>query len=141
MSNEVIDFEVIGDTPEIEVQAKVEFIGTAKPVVFTACWQREAPAVAQQVLTDILEKEQDLEGAALINYQAEMIAERLVAVKGFPIAGGRKKIDAGLGESYEYGLDGLLDKVLELRPYHTGLYRSMFNSLAERDMFEAKRKN
>ena len=141
MSNELLDFEIIGDTPEIEIQAKVEFIGKTKPVVFTACWQREEPAVAQQVLTEILEKEQDLEGAALINYQAEMISERLVAVKGFPVAGGRKKIDAGTGDDYEYGLEGLLDKVLSLRAYHTSLYRSMFNSLAERDMFEAKRKN
>ena len=141
MSNLAIDFEIQGDTPEIEIQCKVEFIGTVKPVTFTAVWKRESPAVAQQVLTEILEKEQDLEGAALINYQAEMIAERLMAVKAFPTAGGRKKIDAGVADEYEYGLEELLDKVLELRPYHTGLYRSMFNSLAERDMFEAKRKN
>ena len=134
-----IDFEIQGDTPEIEVAVKVEFMGQAKPVTFTAAWVRESPAVAQQVLTDILEKEQDLEGAALIGYQAEMIAERLVAVKGFPVDKSRKKIDAG--EGFEYDLGSLLDKILDLRPYHVALYRSMFNSLAERDMFEAKRKN
>ena len=134
-----LDFEIIGDTPEIDIQVKVEFIGTVKPLVFTAVWRREEPAQAQQILADVLEKESELEGGSLINYQAEMIGERLVAVKGFPVAGGRKKIDAG--PDFEYSLDDVLDKVLSLGPYHSALYRSMFNSLAERDMFEAKRKN
>lgn len=138
MTDTAIDFEVIGDTPEIDIAVKVEFMGKQKPVTFTATWQREEPAVAQQVLTEILEREQDSDGADMINYQAQIIAERLVAIKGFPTVG-RKKIDAG--DEFEYDIESLLEKLLTLRPYHLALWRSLFNSLAERDMFEAKRKN
>lgn len=135
-----IDFEIVGDVPLIESELTVKFYDNRfkKPIKFTTGFTREKPADAQQVLADILAKEQELEGSALSDYQEEQIRERLICVKGFPTSSG-KKIDAG--PDFEYSLDSLLDSLMTIGAYRTGLYQKMLNSLTERELFDAKRKN
>ncbi len=134
-----IEFELYGDTPEIIVPVKVEILGQSKPVNFKAAWERLDPESARELWQTLADQEQELEGAALVNYQQELIRERLLRIENMPVKGG-KKISAG-GENSEHDLEAVRDRLLELTPYHNALYQSMVGSLFEKDINLAKAKN
>lgn len=137
--SELIDFEVYGATPEIELPVHVDFLDKRfKRVSFKATWQRDDVDEARQVLSDLLAKEEELSGAELADHQTHIMRERLLGVKNFMVSTG-KRIHAGPDQ--EYDLDSLLDKVLPVPSYHTGLYKSLLSSLTNRELTDAKRKN
>lgn len=143
MSNQAeqaIDFEIVGDVPLIERPIEIHFFDNRikKPVKFLADWKREDPKNAHEILREIMEREQNLEGSGMIEFQEEQIRDRLVSIKEFPTKTG-KKINAGPDE--DYSLSSVLDSLMGIRAYQSGLYQSMLSSLTERDLFDGKRKN
>jgi len=137
--SDVIDFEVFGATPEIELPVNIEFLDKRfKAMNFKAHWVRGDVDEARQTLSELLAKEEALTGAELADYQTSIMRERLIAVKNFPTSTG-KRIHAG--PELDYDLDSLLDKVLPVPSYHIGFYKSLLSSLTNRDLAEAKRKN
>lgn len=137
-----VDFnlEVTGNTPLLERPVEIRFFDNRikKPVKFLADWKREDPKSSFQVLSEIMTKEQELDGAAMIEFQEEQVRERLINIREFPTKEG-KKVSAG--EGHEYSLSSMLDKLMPIRAYQSGLYKSMVTSLSERELFEDKRKN
>lgn len=134
----MFDLEIHGATADIEVPVNVEFLDMrVKPLSFTAQWLRESPEEAQTALQNIRDRETQLDGADLINWQAGLIGDRLLGVKSFPLKGGKK---IAVGENTDYTTVDWLEKVLTVRAYHDALYKSMISSLADKNLFEGERR-